>query len=481
MKLNKAILYIENETSNLTLDIIDALQIIDAASETFTICGAACDSILDTKEIAQRIEHKQAEIFIDDFKGVTIFDNYELDDNLLIVNIGNQTNLRAYVAKRLNNSKKKYGWHIINSSYARIGYLERQKNLSNFIPFDTARWLKMQIDRFGIELFNECLGLLANSNVLILGEAIIDEYIYCDALGRVTKDPLIAFEKRSKQEHLGGALAVARHFSGLGINSNIITKWANTDQEFIMGEINSNKNMKVFNLGSNKSIKKTRYVDRSSNSRVFESYELPTESDYLTAPQEIKKLVNDKKIRFDHIVLMDYGHNFFDHEITQDYLNFNVPVSVNTQSNAGNRGFNPISNYLNADIVFLNGSEVQVEMRNKISKIEKIMIDLGKKLNCKELYVTNGSAGIISWSKKEGIIFSPTFAPTIIDRTGAGDALLAVVSSLRMNNVPIEVATFFGNIAGSLLVGVMGNEKAITSTDLQFEADGILNKIEFYE
>jgi hypothetical protein len=48
-------------------------------------------------------------------------------------------------------------------------------------------------------------------------------------------------------------------------------------------------------------------------------------------------------------------------------------------------------------------------MRNKISKIEKIMIDLGKKLNCKELYVTNGSAGIISWSKKEGIIFSPTF------------------------------------------------------------------------
>lgn len=480
MKLNKAILYIENLTFNLNLDIIDALQIIDAASDTFVLCGEACDSILDIKEIAQRIEHKQVDISKERFKGVKIFDNYELDDNLLIVNIGNQKKLRSYVSERINNSKKQYKWHIIDSSYARIGYLERQKNLSNFIPFDTGRWLKKQIDRFGIKLFHECLGVLANSNVLILGEAIIDEYIYCDALGRVTKDPLIAFEKRSRSEHLGGALAVARHFNGLGVNSNIITKWAHTDQEFILGEISSNKNIKVFNLGSDKSIKKTRYVDRSSNSRVFESYELPTESDYLTAPQEIKKLVNDKKIRFDHLVLMDYGHNFFDHENTQDYLNFNVPVSVNTQSNAGNRGFNPISNYLNADIVFLNGSEVQVEMRNKISKIEKIMIDLGKKLNCKELYVTNGSAGIISWNEKQGIIYSPTFAPTIIDRTGAGDALLAVVSSLRMNNVPIEIATFFGNIAGSLLVGVMGNEKAITSNDLQFEADRILKKIQFY-
>ena len=187
--------------------------------------------------------------------------------------------------------------------------------------------------------------------------------------------------------------------------------------------------------------------------------------------------MNDKNIEFDHVVIMDYGHNFFDHEIARNYLNFGVPISVNTQSNAGNRGFNPISNYINADIVFLNGSEVQVEMRSKISNLEKIVIDLGNKLNCKELYVNNGSSGIISWSKDRGIIVAPTFAPTIIDRTGAGDALLAAISSLRMNNVPIEVATFFGNIAGSLLVGVMGNERSITTSDLQFEADKILHKV----
>jgi bifunctional ADP-heptose synthase (sugar kinase/adenylyltransferase) len=174
---------------------------------------------------------------------------------------------------------------------------------------------------------------------------------------------------------------------------------------------------------------------------------------------------------------MDYGHYFFDHEKTAEYRNFGVPVSVNTQSNAGNRGFNPVSNYVNANKVFLNGSEVQVEMRNRISHLETIIMDLGRRLNCEELYVTNGSAGIISWRKDKGILISPTFAPTIIDRTGAGDALLAVVSSLRMNNVPIEIATFFGNLAGSLLVGVMGNERIITSTDLQFESDRIIHKV----
>jgi sugar/nucleoside kinase (ribokinase family) len=477
MKLTKTILYVENETADLELDTLEALQIIDAVSDTFSIFGKAANSVLAIKEIENRIKNNKAAVSNNELNGLSIFDKYNLDENLLIVTIGNQANLKIYVANRITSDTDKYGWHIINSTYARIGYLERQKNLSGFIPFDTVRWLKNQINKFGVEMFDECLKTLRDSSVLILGEAIIDEYIYCDALGKVTKDPLIAFEKRTKQEHFGGVLAVAKHFSGLGINANVITKWANADKDFIMNEINLNKKINVFNLGSSKSIKKTRYVDRSSNTRVFESYELPNEEDYLTSPLEIKKLVEAKKIEFNHLVVMDYGHNFFDHEITKEYLNFNVPVTVNTQSNAGNRGFNPISNYANADIVFLNGSEVQVEMRNKISKLEKIITDLGNKLNCKELYVTNGSAGIIAWSKDKGIIVSPTFAPTIIDRTGAGDALLATISSLRMNNVPIEIATFFGNIAGSLLVGVMGNERAITLTNLQYEADRIINKI----
>ncbi len=475
MKLIKTLLYIENETSNLTFDTLEALQIIDAVSDYFSICGKASDSILKIKEVERRLQDNQADV--NKRNGLGILDDFKLEENILIVTIGNQIELKKYLAKRINTSAGDYKWHIINSTYARIGYLDRKKNLSDFIPFDTLRWLKEQIKKFGDEIFVECLKTLTNSSVLILGEAIIDEYIYCDALGKVTKDPLIAFEKRTQQSQLGGVLAVARHFSGLGIESNVVTKWADSENNFIRSEVETNKKINFFNLKSKDSIKKTRYVDRSSNTRVFESYILPTEIDYLTTPTEIRKLVEDKKINFDHLVIMDYGHYFFNHEITSEYMNFGVPVSVNTQSNAGNRGFNPISNYLDADIVFLNGSEVQLEIRNKVTKIENVVSDLGSKLKCKELYVTSGSAGIISWSEEKGVIFAPTFAPTIIDRTGAGDALLAAISSLRMNNVPIEIATFFGNIAGSLLVGVMGNEIAITSSDLQLEAERIMSKV----
>ena len=56
MKLTKTILYIENETANLELDTLEALQIIDAVSDTFSIFGKAADSILAIKEIKNRIK-----------------------------------------------------------------------------------------------------------------------------------------------------------------------------------------------------------------------------------------------------------------------------------------------------------------------------------------------------------------------------------------------------------------------------------------
>ena len=51
MKTTRTILYVEKETPNIHLDTLDALQIIDAVSEYFTICGESADSILGLKEI----------------------------------------------------------------------------------------------------------------------------------------------------------------------------------------------------------------------------------------------------------------------------------------------------------------------------------------------------------------------------------------------------------------------------------------------
>jgi len=102
MKLTKTILYIENETTDLELDTLEALQIIDAVSETFSIFGKAADSILGIKEIEWRVKENKADVNIDNPNGLSLFDKYSLNENLLIVTIGNQAELKVYVANRIS-------------------------------------------------------------------------------------------------------------------------------------------------------------------------------------------------------------------------------------------------------------------------------------------------------------------------------------------------------------------------------------------
>ena len=90
MKLNKTILYVENETPVLLLDTLEALQIIDAASETFSIYGKASESILGFKEVKIRLQNNKANLNKDYTKGLEIFGNHNLNENILVVTIGNQ-------------------------------------------------------------------------------------------------------------------------------------------------------------------------------------------------------------------------------------------------------------------------------------------------------------------------------------------------------------------------------------------------------
>ncbi len=47
--------------------------------------------------------------------------------------------------------------------------------------------------------------------VLIIGESIIDQYVFCDALGKSGKESMLVLRDLRTEEYLGGAAAISRH------------------------------------------------------------------------------------------------------------------------------------------------------------------------------------------------------------------------------------------------------------------------------
>src|SRR5207244_5510013 len=48
-------------------------------------------------------------------------------------------------------------------------------------------------------------------HALVIGEAIIDEYQYCETLGKSGKEPILAAQFIRSEKFVGGSLAVANH------------------------------------------------------------------------------------------------------------------------------------------------------------------------------------------------------------------------------------------------------------------------------
>jgi len=136
-------------------------------------------------------------------------------------------------------------------------------------------------------------------------------------------------------------------------------------------------------------------------------------------------------------------------------------LAVNTQLNAANHGFNTISKYHRADYICISESEIRLEARSRRRDLRKIVAEVAKKLACKRVTITRGQQGCLCYGEEEGFSEAPVFTKHVVDRIGAGDALLVITALCVVQNAPMEVVGFIGNAVGAQAVATVGNRKPI--------------------
>ena len=59
--------------------------------------------------------------------------------------------------------------------------------------------------------------------ILVIGETIIDQYIFCETLGKSGKEPMLVLRELNKEQYLGGVLSIARNLHNLCNNVDVIS------------------------------------------------------------------------------------------------------------------------------------------------------------------------------------------------------------------------------------------------------------------
>ena len=104
-------------------------------------------------------------------------------------------------------------------------------------------------------------------------------------------------------------------------------------------------------------------------------------------------------------------------------------LALNAQINAFNIGYHTIRNYKNFNTLIINEKEIRHEMRDKIIKVEILMKNLAKEKNINNLIVTKGETGSVLYNRdKNKYFYADAFAKKIVDKVGAGDTMLLIMS-----------------------------------------------------
>ena len=298
---------------------------------------------------------------------------------------------------------------------------------------------------------------------LIIGELIFDRYVFGNVIGKSGKEPHLVFEKKNIETQVGGSGAIARHISTFLNKVYLITSYGQESDLKKLLNKNFTKNIifKNYTPSKNyKSIIKTRYIDTVSNYKMFGAYDISRIS-YLERINKINDLINKIKKKVDLKIIVDYGHDLISNKVLENLLKLKKFTAVNCQLNSSSEGYHNIAKYSGVDLIIINENELRHELKNYDDDIENLMTQIVKKLNFKNIILTRGISGSILFDRKN-FTYCPAFAKKILDKVGAGDAMLAISYLCVFRKLDPKITLFLGSIASAYTVENIGNKKNIS-------------------
>jgi len=311
--------------------------------------------------------------------------------------------------------------------------------------------------------------------VLVVGEAIIDEYHYCETLGKSGKEPILAAQFVRCEKFVGGSLAVANHVAACCGTVRLVTMLGSQDshEDLIRTTLAQHITPDFLFMDKAPTLIKRRFIETYPFQKLFEVYvmdEQAAERKSADLCALLKKVVPE----FDLVIVADYGHGMIGPAAVDVLCESARCLAVNVQVNAGNHGFNTVSKYRRADFIALSEKEIRLETRNPSGDLRDIVRKVAGGLNCRQLLVTRGAKGSLCYGRDEGFFETPGFALRTVDRVGAGDAVFAIGSVCAALGAPIDVIGFIGNAVGSEAVGIVGNQRFIERAPLLKHVEALL-------
>ncbi|MDD3008318.1 MAG: D-glycero-beta-D-manno-heptose-7-phosphate kinase [Arcobacter sp.] len=306
-------------------------------------------------------------------------------------------------------------------------------------------------------------------NILVIGDLMIDHYLWgsCDRISPEAPVQVVNVKKESSV--LGGAGNVINNLFALGAKVDVISVMGDdavaNELKSLLEKIEvSSSNLIVEE--NRKTSKKSRLI--ASQQQVLR-YDMESINDI--SEQSSNKILENLKVnikKYDSIILSDYGKGVLTTNLTKEIIKIANENKVKVLVDPKGKDY---SKYKGSYTLTPNKKEA-MEATNIDIKDEKSLVkaleDLKQKCDLEVSLITLSENGIAIL--KDELIVKPTVAREVYDVTGAGDTVIASIAFALGNDLNIEEAISFANLAAGVVVGKIGSATATLDEIYEYES-----------
>lgn len=305
------------------------------------------------------------------------------------------------------------------------------------------------------EAFLERCGQL---RVMVIGDLMLDEYLWGDMERISPEAPVPVVDVKSREYRLGGAANAALNLSALGAMPLLCG---------IVGDDNAGQQLQrrlelagfdsscLLEVPGRKTTLKTRIICAGQQVlRVDEETRDPISE---SQRKQLLALIFNALPDCHALIFSDYDKGVLDslliRAVSDEAKRIGVKVCVDPK-------FRNFFAYEGCDLFKPNLKELQEGMglrlgKDKLAAIEAAIGQLRQQMPHVYTAVTLGSQGMLLGTA-EGCTHLPAIPRSVVDVSGAGDAVIAVLSLGLAAGLPLERAARWANIAGGLVCEEVG-------------------------
>ena len=299
-----------------------------------------------------------------------------------------------------------------------------------------------------------------NIRILVIGDLMIDHYIYGNCNRISPEAPVPVVEVKNESFTLGGAGNVLENIKSLNCQADIISVIGDDDNAAIITSQLTAHGIDARGLVTDDSrcttIKSRVLV---SNHQLIRFDKEVTEPVSDVVADAIISLVKANIKKYDIVLLSDYNKGLLTSYLLKQIFAVCREAGIKTIVDPKGTDF---TIYQGADIIKPNKKEAiiatGVTIKDKTT-LEDACKKLREQTGCAAVVVTMSEEGMAFYSDN-GLVAIPTKALGIIDVTGAGDTVLAALGVALAAGGTLYDACNFANHAAAVVVSKVGSATA---------------------